>query len=47
MVRKPSKTQLIQPSKPKSNKKAKFDDKNYYDKKPRHLYRGMKGKPYR
>ena len=41
--RPPAHNQLIQPPKPKSKNKAKFDNNNYYEKMPRHLYRCKKG----
>lgn len=36
-------TQVMQPPRAPSKKKAKFDDKQYYDKKPKHLYRRGRG----
>ncbi|CAD26599.1 similarity to HYPOTHETICAL GTP-BINDING PROTEINS OF THE GTPI/OBG FAMILY [Encephalitozoon cuniculi GB-M1] len=41
-VRRDSKTQVAQPPRLPSKKKARFDDKHYYDRKPKHLYRGRK-----
>ncbi|WEL38634.1 nucleolar GTP-binding protein [Encephalitozoon hellem] len=41
-VKKESKTQVVQPPKHLKKKKARFDDKNYYDRKPKHLYRGRR-----
>ncbi|ADM11530.1 NOG1 nucleolar GTP-binding protein [Encephalitozoon intestinalis ATCC 50506] len=41
-VKKDNKTQIVQPPRQPSKKKARFDDKHYYDRKPKHLYRGRR-----
>lgn len=39
--------QIVQPPRAPTKRKMKFDDKGYYNKMPRHLYRGKNGQPYR